>query len=246
MRHAKGKQWEGLVSKEELDRLYPSGGFCVVGEVSENASKHDGDAPMQMPGPDRARRGVHAPGSFGGRWRAMGYVMTDARQDEWVAVMRRRVPVAPALAALALVLALAVAAWLALGPAPSAGPDLDPGASRYEGGPARPEGSGAESILMPGYTDWEMRPGADGPKVPLVNAEGNPCYMRFTVKLKADGEVLYQSKLVQPGDAVTDWRFTRSLEEGEYDIVIEIETFSLEDYTQPLNGAAIGTRLIVR
>ena len=82
-----------------------------------------------------------------------------------------------------------------------------------------------------------IRDSSDTVEVPLVNTEGNPCYMKFAVKLKDSGEVLYESELVPPGKAVPEIRLNRPLEAGTYPVAVEISTFSLDDPTQPLNGA---------
>ena len=88
-----------------------------------------------------------------------------------------------------------------------------------------------------------MEAGSDTVEVPLVNTEGNPCYMKFAVKLKDSGEVLYESVLVPPGKAVPEIRLNRPLEAGTYPVAVEISTFSLDDPEQPLNGAQMGTEI---
>lgn len=89
-----------------------------------------------------------------------------------------------------------------------------------------------------------MKAGTDTVEVPLVNTEGNPCYMRFTVKLNDGGEVLYRSDLVPPGQAIPSIHLSRTLDAGTYPVTVEITTFSLDDSSQPLNGAELGTRIV--
>ena len=113
---------------------------------------------------------------------------------------RRRRILAVVLVLLALVLA-AAAAFLLLRPAP--GPVVDPAAVDYSiPGYDNPDGSERGRIRVPTYSAWTMEAGSDTVEVPLVNTEGNPCYMKFAVKLKDSGEVLYESELVPPGKAV--------------------------------------------
>ena len=68
--------------------------------------------------------------------------------------------------------------------------------------------------------------------------------MRFTVKLSDGGEVLYQSGLVPPGQAIPSICLNRTLDAGTYPITVEIATFSLDDPSQPLNGAELGTDIV--
>lgn len=119
---------------------------------------------------------------------------------------------------------------------------VDPAAVDYSiPGYDNPDGSERGRIRVPTYSAWTMEAGSDTVEVPLVNTEGNPCYMKFAVKLKDSGEVLYESGLVPPGKAVPEIRLNRPLEAGTYPVAVEISTFSLDDPEQPLNGAQMGT-----
>lgn len=107
-----------------------------------------------------------------------------------------------------------------------------------------PDGEDRGRIRIPTYSEWDMPAGTDTVDVPLINTEGNPCYMRFTVKLKDGGEVLYQSELVPPGQAIPSMRLNRALDAGTYPVVVTIGTYSLDDPSQPLNGAELGTKIV--
>lgn len=123
---------------------------------------------------------------------------------------------------------------------------IDPAAAEYSiPGYENPDGGERGRIRIPTYSDWDMKAGTDTVEVPLVNTEGNPCYMRFTVKLKDGGEVLYRSDLVPPGQAIPSIHLSRTLDAGTYPVTVEITTFSLDDPSQPLNGAELGTRIVV-
>ena len=92
---------------------------------------------------------------------------------------------------------------------------VDPAAVDYSiPGYDNPDGSERGRIRVPTYSAWTMEAGSDTVEVPLVNTEGNPCYMKFAVKLKDSGEVLYESELVPPGKAVPEIRLNRPLEAG--------------------------------
>lgn len=121
---------------------------------------------------------------------------------------------------------------------------IDPAAAEYSiPGYENPSGEQGR-IRIPTYSEWDIQAGADTVEVPLVNTEGNPCYMRFTVKLKDSGEVLYQSGLVPPGQAIPSIHLSRTLGAGTYWVTVSINTFSLDDSSQPLNGAELGTRIV--
>jgi len=79
----------------------------------------------------------------------------------------------------------------------------------------------------------------------LLNPEGNPCYFTFELVLKDSGESLYQSKMVPPGQAITEITLARALPAGEYNATIKITTTSLEDGSA-MNGANVETVLNVK
>lgn len=155
----------------------------------------------------------------------------------------RRKRIVVAIALLALLGAAVAAAIFFLQPRPEA-PRIDPSATDYSiPGYENPDGAGQGRIRIPTYSEWDMKAGSDEIEVPLVNTEGNPCYMRFSVKLKDSGEVLYQSDLVPPGKAIPSIRLDRPLEAGTYPVTVSISTFGLDDPSQPLNGAELGTEI---
>lgn len=79
----------------------------------------------------------------------------------------------------------------------------------------------------------------------LWNPDGNPCYFTFELVLKDSDEVLYSSKLVPPGDVISDVTLSRALDAGEYQATLRITTTSLEDGSA-MNGANVETVLIVQ
>ena len=48
-----------------------------------------------------------------------------------------------------------------------------------------------------------------------MNPEGNPCYFTFTLVLKDTDETIYQSKMVEPGKAITQITLSKELSAGE-------------------------------
>ena len=65
------------------------------------------------------------------------------------------------------------------------------------------------------------------------------------VRRRDTGEVLYISKMVPPGQMVSNITLSRALPAGEYNATIRITTASLEDGSA-MNGANVETVLIVQ
>lgn len=125
--------------------------------------------------------------------------------------------------------------------------DIDPGAGDWDASqiPDKTPGEPAVGIKIPGYPSITLPKDKESVNVAFVNPEGNPCYFTFELVLKETGESLYKSKLVPPGQAITQITMSRALEAGEYDAVIKITTTSIEDGSA-MNGANVETVLIVK
>ena len=79
----------------------------------------------------------------------------------------------------------------------------------------------------------------------LQNPEGNPCYFTFTLVLKDTDETIYQSKMVEPGKAITQITLSKELSTGEYPAILKISTAALDD-GRAMNGANVETVLNVQ
>ena len=104
--------------------------------------------------------------------------------------------------------------------------------------------SKSRGIRIPGYPSIRIPCDTTEIKTSLLNPEGNPCYFVFELVLSDTDEVLYRSKQVPPGKAINNITLSRPLKKGEYDAVIKISTFSLEN-GGAMNGANVRTKLIV-
>ncbi len=125
------------------------------------------------------------------------------------------------------------------------GIELDPNAGNYNG--KKPEDTSNETvgIKIPGYPSISIPADTKNVTMSLLNPEGNPCYFHFTIVLNDTGEVLFDSKYVPPGQAITDVTLSRGLPKGEYPATIQITTVALDGET-PLNGANVETVLIAK
>lgn len=125
------------------------------------------------------------------------------------------------------------------------GLEIDPDAGDWNGQPIPDKGGEEVGIKIPGYPSITLPANQQDVTVALLNPEGNPCYFVFELVLKDSGESLYTSKLVPPGQAITQITLARALSAGEYNATIKITTYSTEDQS-PMNGANVETVLIVK
>jgi len=125
--------------------------------------------------------------------------------------------------------------------------DIDENAASWNGQqlPDQTTEPPAVGIKIPGYPSITLPANQQTVNMALLNPEGNPCYFTFELVLKDSGESLYQSKLVPPGQAITEVTLARELPAGEYAATIKITTTSLEDGSA-MNGANVETVLIVK
>jgi hypothetical protein len=125
--------------------------------------------------------------------------------------------------------------------------DIDANAGEWNGQtlPDKTESVPAVGIKIPGYPSITLPKDQQTVGVALLNPEGNPCYFTFELVLKDTEESLYKSKLVPPGQAITQITMSRALAAGEYDATIKITTTSLEDGSA-MNGANVETVLVVK
>ncbi|WP_394924322.1 hypothetical protein [uncultured Robinsoniella sp.] len=103
-----------------------------------------------------------------------------------------------------------------------------------------------ESIMLPGYDVLEMNSETQMVDIALFNPEGNDCYFRFHIVLKKDNKELYQTGLIKPGTAVTQFKIEEKLRKGEYPIIIKVDTVDLNDPDNAYNGGAIEAVLKVK
>ena len=123
------------------------------------------------------------------------------------------------------------------------GPQLDESAIEYTI-PEAPKNEESSEILVPYFSKITTDINGQGQAI-LLNPEGNPCYFVYKLILSDSEEVIYESGLIKPGMAITDWKLNTKLNPGEYGVKLEVETFQLEDITQKANGASSIITLVV-
>lgn len=180
-----------------------------------------------------------------------------SKNDSQIVISKKTLMIALIVFLLLVVSAVTIAvnwnSWF--GDAAPAGPstsqngdlDIDENAGEWNGQqlPDKTPDAPAVGIKIPGYPSITLPANQKTVNVALVNPEGNPCYFTFEIVLKETGESLYQSKLVPPGQAITEITMSKALSAGEYQATIKISTTSLEDGSA-MNGANVETVLIVK
>ena len=246
-RDSAGTQW-GCLTAKELARRYPNGGYRIVADMKKKENSKARDF-LQSPGEEGGgvRRGLYPYQRKKSRMeRTVGYIDVSSpdHPDSFVRIRTGNVfkgVILPFLTAL-LLIGLFFLGWF-LSRKPEV-PGLDEAAVSYkvEG----MENSDPDSISVPGISVVEMAAGSSHVEFPLINPEGNTCYMSYTIRLGDTDEILYQSGKIGPGQAVLEFDLKRPMEEGDYEILVQVETSDLEDYTVQLNGAEIPAKLEVR
>lgn len=100
------------------------------------------------------------------------------------------------------------------------------------------------TISIPGLEQWTIPAGTTTVEADFYNPQKNTCNFVLTITLKAGGEILYQSKYVKPGQHLYEIELNKAMEAGEYEAVLQYDTYSVADNT-PRNGAAVPFTLVV-
>lgn len=124
------------------------------------------------------------------------------------------------------------------------GPVVSADASDWDKG-LEDKSGGASGIKIPGYGELTIGKDAGGFHMSLVNPEGNPCYFKYTLEIPEMSAVLYDSDLIEPGKAIAEFAVENLPEKGDYDLYINISTYSLDESLESMNGAQVKTILHV-
>ena len=119
-------------------------------------------------------------------------------------------------------------------------PEKDVGETSRKGGIAIP---GWSTITLPADTVNV------GYAVDFHNPEANAgkYYLSFELRLLSDDgsyEILYSSKLVEPGKHIQKITLSRPLSEGTYSAVVHVQPYTMTDDPTPTNNADIKVKLI--
>lgn len=102
-----------------------------------------------------------------------------------------------------------------------------------------------KGIKIPGYGDITVSSGTKTWKITLANPRDNDCYFKYEITIGEDTTPIYESDLIEPGKAITEFEVTEPLEKGDYDICFHIATYSMDGKNTRLNGANVKALLHV-
>ncbi|GFO85983.1 MULTISPECIES: hypothetical protein [Anaerostipes] len=148
----------------------------------------------------------------------------------------------------AAVIIVAVAAWAIVSSRnqhndqTSQGIVLDENAEAWDGNMNDLSG-GKDGIKIPGYGELTVPKNDSTWNITLANPKDNHCYFRYTITVNDD--TLYKSDLIEPGKAIKQFKVSKRLDPGDYEIYLKISTYSMDDDLTPMNGANIKSVLHV-
>lgn len=134
--------------------------------------------------------------------------------------------------------------------APGVGLSIDTNAGEY----VAPEPVAAvapQGVAIPGWGSIKIAKDTTDVTVSFFNPEANKdlYYLTFELRLMEengeDYEVLYTSGLVEPGLYLQHITLNRPLAAGEYDAVIHVQPYRMDEARTPTNNADMATVLIV-
>lgn len=130
------------------------------------------------------------------------------------------------------------------------GLQIDPNAGEYVE-PEREE-TPTKGVTIPGWGSITIPANSKNVSVKFENPDLNKDLYYLTFELRIfDGtsegyEVLYKSQLVPPGKCVQNIELSRALSVGEYDAVVHVQPYKMDDAMTPTNNADMKTKLIVK
>lgn len=105
------------------------------------------------------------------------------------------------------------------------------------------------NLAIPGFKEVYVNRKSDEIKMILSNSKVNQAYFKFKVTVNQGNKdiVLENSKLVKPGNAITEIS-TKGLSmiPGRYRMKVDINAFSLKKSNAPLNSATVDGTLVIQ
>lgn len=126
-------------------------------------------------------------------------------------------------------------------------PDKDVPAIEQNLGDQETTSSASTGIAIPGWGDMTIPAGETEVSVKMPNPTQNAdkYYLSFEIILADSGEVLAQTGLVPPGETVNKVSLSRPLEAGQYQAVIHVQPYKMNDEQTPTNDANVEVTLNV-
>lgn len=117
---------------------------------------------------------------------------------------------------------------------------LDESAEAYTGKKETYTGEkNTDTIDIPGFDSMNLQADTKEQRVNLYNPEQNTCYFKISIYLK-DGTQLWESELIEPGQAIYELTLNQTLSTGAYEAcTLKYECFTMDDWQKPLNGSEV-------
>lgn len=107
------------------------------------------------------------------------------------------------------------------------------------------ENESQPGIEIPGYDRIYLEEMSTKLRGDFYNPEKNNVYFRLSFLLSETNELIYQSKMIKPGQHLYEVELLRGLDKGEYQMSIVYETYSADENLTPRNGATVDCVLVV-
>ncbi|WP_373154076.1 hypothetical protein [Clostridium sp. AUH-JLR23] len=221
------KQAWNYISINEMQELYPNGGYRILGDLSPKNTDdslvligEDGEEHFLRPYSSKENSKEHV----------VGYIPLD-EEDCFVRVVRKKHGRFLAVTILLCLLLTIFFGGLWLG---QANRPVDDPVKIASGEMSNPN---PENIRLPGITEVHATAGNTRVRQLLLNVEGNAVNLTYTITLTDTGEEIYQSKVIEPGYGVREFDMNRSFESGEYPITIHVASSAMDDYDGDTSAA---------
>lgn len=107
-----------------------------------------------------------------------------------------------------------------------------------------PQAYDESKILVPGFSDINVDKTYKEKGMQLFNPEKNDVYFKYELTLKETNEVIYTTNLIPPGKSVEVFPW-KNITKGDYHLIINIKTYSIENPKEQLNGANVVIKMSV-
>lgn len=107
-----------------------------------------------------------------------------------------------------------------------------------------PQAYDESKILVPGFSDINVDKTYKEKGMQLFNPEKNDVYFKYELTLKETNEVIYTTNLIPPGKSVEIFPW-KNIPKGDYHLIINIKTYSIENPKEQLNGANVVIKMNV-
>ena len=130
------------------------------------------------------------------------------------------------------------------------GLQVDPNAGEYV--EPEKEETPSRGVAIPGWGSITIPANTKTVQVKFDNPDANKdaYYLTFELRLANSSEkgyeVLYKSQLVPPGQCIQNIELSRALVAGEYDAVVHVQPYKMDEAKTPTNNADMKTKLIVK